>query len=252
MADWSLLNTRTDNSMNALAAFQAGQEMGQQRKRQDIMAGYGKDPAGTQNALLGIGDIQTANQLQGYQQNQDRARRDQALFDQGQHDRTRREVVRHVVAVRHLPVEQRGPAFLERSGGLLQQLGVPVGAIQLAAADGLTDEEIDGLVQEFGGELERPQGVNLGNGGYGVFNPNRYDPETAFSVVREPAERAPPAGYAWGPDGDMVAIPGGPADPRTIEHNATVRRQATVRNPMPSRARGGGGASSIPSGFVLD
>lgn len=73
---------------------------------------------------------------------------------------------------------------------------------------------------------------------------------------RAAAEKGPtaPSGYTWGADGkSLAAIPGGPGDPKVIGANATTRREVVVNNPLPNRARAGGGnTSGVPAGFVLD
>ena len=82
------------------------------------------------------------------------------------------------------------------------------------------------------------------------------DPSGKVVMEQTIPQKAPtaPIGYAWGPDGkSLSAIPGGPGDPKVIGGNAYTKRRVEVENPLPSRARSGGGASTgVPSGFVLD
>lgn len=80
------------------------------------------------------------------------------------------------------------------------------------------------------------------------------DPATnsAMPLYRD-APKAPtaPIGYRWVGD-TLVAIPGGPADPKTVGALSGVRRDAVISRPTPSRARIGAGGMKLPAGFVLD
>lgn len=185
---------------------------------------------------------------------QGRQRKDWATQDQKV---TRDEILRNATAFRAMPEDQRYEAFSAFAPKLLQSGLITQGDIDRIIADKkLTNEELDPFIVQLGGEIPKEQLVNMGQGGVGSYDAL----SGGFRVLREPSQRTPPTGYAWGPDGEaLVVIPGGPADPKTIGTAATVRRQATVRNPMPSRARAGGssraattGTPGLPPGFTLD
>jgi len=91
----------------------------------------------------------------------------------------------------------------------------------------------------------RPKYIEGPDGIYAIDPATGVPKRVADYPAKEPTA---PSGYAWAEPGKALQyIPGGPGDPNIIGGNATVRRQAVVKNPMPSRARSGGGAStSLP------
>lgn len=128
------------------------------------------------------------------------------------------------LSLKGVPPEARGQAAMEilqnspyANPQILQQ-------IQQAAADGrITDEELDNFAMQTMSVAERvkredankpkaPEAFTLSPGQV------RYGPDGKTVLARVPdrpqanAGQAPPSGYRWGPDGSLVAIPGGPAD----------------------------------------
>lgn len=170
MVDFSQL--QTPNYLATIqGGFQAGQQQARQRQRQNVLATYGQDPEGARNALIGMGDLETAGQLQGYENDQTLARqraqqqqwqgqqqqRQQKVWGQEDQDRVRGLLVDEARALRMMPQDQRAGAYNTRAAPMLAELGFPPEAIAQALEGGLTDEELDAFVVQMGGEIEQQQ-----------------------------------------------------------------------------------------------
>jgi hypothetical protein len=72
------------------------------------------------------------------------------------------------------------------------------------------------------------------------------NPETGAGRLVHEVKRPPPTGYAWDEKGGLMAIPGGPADPKQAGTLAGAKR-------APKAAGGGGGRiPAPPPGFVME
>ncbi len=250
MADFGLARPLPNFFETATNAFQMGQQQAMEKERRKALSGYVTDPEGTKNALLGLGDIQSAGQLQNYEQGQQQTQRADQQFaaqqqaaQQKQANDVREWATKSAMGLRALPPEGRVQTYLSQVAPVLKKLGIPDEQIQAAAQNGISDEELDGFMAALGGEPRQFQGVNLGNGGYGSFDPTNNQ----FKELRAPAQRPAPSGYAWGPDGQsLVKIPGGPADPRQAGALSAARRA-----PKTGRAGGSRGAGGGPQQFRL-
>lgn len=155
--------------------------------------------------------------------------------------------------LRTVPQEQRQAVLHNLLMPTLQTMGFPPEALAELSQAQLTDQELDAFTQSVGGELQKYQIMSTQNGGVVAVNPHTLESK---QIVQ--GQRSAPAGYDYGQDGKLRAIPGGPADPSVIGAQAGVRRSAVVSRPMPSRGRaggsGGGGRSvpALPPGFVLE
>jgi hypothetical protein len=122
------------------------------------------------------------------------------------HDQKKAETLKKGIAtlqqIRQLPVERRIALVPQIS----QAIGRPVPESMMS--DQEIDTQLAMMMGEAGLSPERPafQGVNLGGGAYGSFNPNETDPTKALTVIRQPdAEPVKPQdlpeGMWYGPDG---------------------------------------------------
>lgn len=245
MVDFNLLKPTPDFYGNAMNAFEAGrQTVG---KRQASAALQSGDYGGATNALFGAGMMDQGLELQGQQRQY--ARQDQqdarlvqqdarrAVVDQREDmDFYRGELLRQAQKLRTMGDGQRPEFYRAEAVPLLLKLGIPQAEISRVLEDELlTDKELDGFIAQMGGEAPKNQGVNLGGGGFA-----EYDPRTGgFKILHEPTAQKAPAGYAWGPDGELAYIPGGPADPRQAGSVAAARRK-----PSGGGSGGAGGASA--------
>lgn len=242
MINWSLASSGANTMGQAKQAFEFGAQLGADQRRKNTLAGYTANPEGTRNALLANGDFDTVNDLTGYEQQQAQEQRRVEAAKAAQADRTKGEVLGVAESLYMTPDDQLMPAFDAQGVPALLRAGVPQQVIDQAKADGkITKREIAQFIVQLGGDAPQSQGVNLGGGGYGS-----YDPMTnSFTELRAPSAPKPPPGYAWGQDGQsLIPLPGGPADPRQAGAVAASRRAP--------RRSGGGSSASVPDGFVLD
>ena len=213
-------------------AYDHGETMRRDRAR--VTAGRSMASGGPEAAagvLYEAGDLQAGAGMQQMQQ-QDEDRQ----LKQSQADQARKlEYMKKLgVAMQSIPPEQRAEAYQTKVGPTLQQLGMDPAEVA-AAASHLDDASLTAFVGEVDKHL---QGVNLGGGGYGVFNQQTGD----FKTVREPTQKAP-NGYRYGLDGNLEIDPGYVAGQGQV---ADVKASATARYRAPRVGRSGGGRAGIP------
>lgn len=273
--NWGILNSG-NTTERLMGAFQQGQAMAQQRKeieRQDgarsALSKYPTDPDGAVSALWQY-DPDAAMKLGDYTRGQKEAaaRRDrvtmygkdakgarEAAFQAGDQaqvmdfdkmDATQREATAAaakrtfaiVGKLGEMPYEQRKAAWERLAPALSDELGID--AATLAAVDP-TDEWIVAKKIE-GAEFEEKAKTFQTKGGDIVS----VDGDGAEVIYDNPNDATAPPGYRFTPDGNLQAIPGGPADPRQAGALAGSKRAPRVGR------RGGGGGMKLPSGFILD
>lgn len=131
----------------------------------------------------------------------------------------------------YVPEAERPAMLQQRIAPMFQEVGLGDYLSQITP-DMLTDASLRAVASSMGGTVEKPQVLQGQRGQVDL-----YDPYTQqISNVREGVPEAPPNGYRWGADGNLQAIPGGPADPSVVGTVAERRR-------APPRGRSGGGGS---------
>lgn len=144
-----------------------------------------------------------------------------------------------IQALQGVPYEQRNQVF-EQLAPTLGQFMPPEIIQQLRQAD-KSDQALGAFGTALGAEAERLQ---LFNTAEGVMGFNARGERVSHTPIA-PRQNIP-AGYRQTPDGNLEAIPGGPADPRVIGSRAEAGRA-----PPRSRSSGGGsrpsGGSSAPT-----
>lgn len=144
-----------------------------------------------------------------------------------------------------LPEASRGQAFANAAPVLVQNYGIKPEQLP----KDFSDASLDNLMRGYNllREQAKPTIINTRDG------PVTLDEQGNAKLAYEVQNRAAPSGYQYDDNGQLVAIPGGPADPNVIRNNATTRRQVVTSNPMPrAGGRSGGGGSKLPPGFILD
>ena len=224
---------------NAFEAQTAAYDQGEKMRRDQARVQAGRQmerggPEAAAGTLYAAGDLEGGAGMQQMQQ-QDEDRQ----LKQSQADQARKlEYMKKLgVAMQSIPPEQRAEAYQTKVGPTLQQLGMDPAEVA-AAASHLDDASLTAFVGEVDKHL---QGVNLGGGGYGVFNQQTGD----FKTVREPTQKAP-NGYRYGLDGNLEIDPGYVAGQGQISE---VRASATARHRAPPRPRAssGGGGPTAPA-----
>jgi hypothetical protein len=267
--NWGIL--QSGNTGNTLInAFEAGQANAQRRKeieRQDgarsALSRYQTDPDGAVSALWQY-DPETAMKLGDYTRGQKEAgaRRErvqtygkdpkaarQAAFEAGDQqqvmdfdkmDATQREATAAnakrayaiVNKLGEMPYEQRKAAWQRLAPALSDELGIPPET--LAAVDP-SDEWIVAKKIE-GAEFEEKAKTFQTKGGDIVS----VDGDGAEVIYDNPNDATAPPGYRFTPDGNLQAIPGGPADPGQAGRLAGAKRAP----PKPRKAAGGSTAAA--------
>lgn len=190
--NWSLAAQPTDYVGNAMNAFRTGREQSANRDAAGALAqgDYGRAASafgqiGNADGVLAVQGQQNATAAQQAaqarqgqadawtQEQQGHQRQQWSQVEQEQH---KTDLLNQAYALRQLPMEARAAQYQAQAIPLLQKIGVPDEAIQQVLADGtLSDDEIDGFITQFGGDVRHGQPtyqmVNMGNGGVGVFNP---------------------------------------------------------------------------------
>lgn len=240
MVDFSLLQT-PDFFGNGINALQAGQQAKQQRERRNALAMYGSDPAGSVNALLAIGDVETASQRQGIEANEQSMQRAtaqegravaaegravagegrtaaeadhrQKLWQLEETERRTGKALRIAQSIRSVTdPAQRMALFQQQAIPALREMGVGDDEINSVTADGLTDQEVDAFIVQAGGILEQAQqekGVVVGAGSHLV------DPKTGRAMFSAPSE---PTYVSTSPGETNTLVSGGGAgQPVTTE-----------------------------------
>lgn len=224
--DWSL-NRQPDIIGNAYASMRQGQEAGLEQGKRNAYAAYAANPetgaAGLAKydpvAYMQIQSSQRQEKRQTAQDERQTAADQQKVFTDtismlgGYGRRVRSDA--DLAALKSNPVFQQ--VYAKATANL--RLKTPIEALTLEQ------------VRQFNNEASKIQGVNLGGGGYGTFDPDTGE----FKTLREPTDK-----------------------PIIIGNGATALDPDTGKpiysNPKtfaPPRAASGG-ASSVPSGFVLD
>jgi hypothetical protein len=237
---------------NLLEAYQQGHEMRRthdmQKARDGILAQYGTDPDKAAGLLMQSGDFDGAREMQNYSANSADHRMRKETHQREVQAAVMGQMRDMAKGVRLVPAEQRLHAFDTTIAPAMQQMGMDQQTIARFRAGDMSDRGLDMLISSLGGEIQKLQVVQRGGGGYDVINPNTG--EVTRSV--EPMQPKPPAGYAWGQDGGLVAIPGGPADPKVVNTLTDTRAGAVARHRRPLKGSASGGSSSLPPGFELD
>lgn len=198
----------------------------------------GGDLTGGANALLGAGDISGGLGVINQGQRNQAA---ELTADRATEDRQRATVLAGAQGLMRLPEDQWMTAFTGQIAPVLQEVGLGhlVGQI---AQDGITRQELEAVIASLGGEVEGPQVLQGQRGAVDL-----YDPYTEqIRNVRQGAPEAPPAGYRWGANGALEAIPGGPADTGVVARRAAAGR-APPRGRSGGGSRGGSSAGGAPA-----
>ena len=176
---------------------------------------------------------QQAAEQQTYQRGRDKTT-DQAA----QTERNYTTLKRITGGLRGYDEGQRLPQ-LQRVLPIFEQLGLPV--YQLAA---LTEDPLNNAgLDMFEGELDKQWTFhNLGGGGLARSNARTGEVKTMI----EPAERAP-AGFQYGPNGDLSPIPGYVAGRAAIAGATRARPRAGGK----AAASGGDGYADLPPGATV-
>lgn len=209
---------------NPFAAYAKGQDIAAVQRQRQASGEAGRrlaagDQAGAKAAYGAAGMTDEVRDLQRderAQEQTDYTRQRQAQQDQIEALRTVSEGLKSV------PKGSRLQA-LQGVMPVFQQMQIDTAPFAKLTEDQLSDENLN----MFTGEIDKHlQGVNLGGGGYGVFNQRTGD----FTTVREPNPR-------------LQSVAGGATlyDPGTREAVYTAPKTFA-----PPRASGGRGGASIP------
>jgi len=196
----------------------AGQQAAADRRR--VLGSYQADPKAARQQAYATGDKDLIEMLDGM----DEATRAQTI------DRAKRSFA-IVNKLGELTYEQRKAALQRLGPSLVDELGMD--PAQIAALDPtdewIMDRKIEGAQFEEKAQLFNSSGnvVEVRPGAEGRV---LYDNTDAELLAK---------GYRRTPDGRMMFIPGGPADPNVVGRLADEKR-------APVRARSGGGSGGAP------
>lgn len=189
--------------------------------------------------LAGEGMLPEAAQMQGYGQAQ----------QAGQDEAARKEMkdraewmLNGVNGLMSVPEAQRGQVFDQHLVPTLQAMGMPTEVIAKLRSSPKDDATLRAFAASLGQEAAKFTGANLGNGGYGAFNPSTG----TMTVIREPQVEAQ-GKWVEGRDGWWWVEPG--QQPRRGPAIGAAPRAAPAGRP---RSGGGGGASAAPGGIKWD
>jgi hypothetical protein len=224
--DFSALQT-PDYAGNALKYYRAGQQQTGQEQGGAALGSGDYRGAAAAYGRAGMTDEATGAVKLGMEQDELKTKTDLATAKQ------KSEVLLRIAqGLQDVPEGQR-KAALQSAYPLLQAAQIDTAPFDHATEDQLSTPAL----QAFAGQVESHfQAINRGGGGYDIID--RRTGNVSRSVDPTPKERPAPAGYKWD-GGNLVIIPGGPADPKVVGQRATAQRRAIVANPMPSRAKPG-------------
>lgn len=240
--NWGLLQ-QPDIGGNAMAAFNQGQQQGQERATRNALSAYANDPS--QIAGVIAADPAIGIQLQREQRQQ--AQQDAALARQGKQDartedqatrtRHREAFVGFMSSLASVPEAQRRQAaqqLLQTNPGQWTPEQVMQIATTLSSPN--ADFSDAGIVAAL-----RAAGGDPNAGAYTIgYGQERRNPLTNEVIARGPDRpRTAPTGYQWNADETALEpIPGYVEGQSTL---TAARRQAVNANPAPPRARASGG-----------
>lgn len=213
-----------DRSLNALD--EGRQAMVNRRAGNALATG---DYQGAAGALYAGGNLRDGAvvQRQGQQQAEDLRERQQAT------------VAAALAGLLRVPEAEREQVLRERIAPAFQsvQLGDYLSQI---TPDMLSDTSLRAVTAAMGGEVEDPTTYNTRQG---VVERDPYTGAYTMGYAVPEAPPAAPAGYRYTAEGNMEAIPGGPADTSVV-----ARRAAAGRAPPRGRSGGGSRGGSRSSG----
>jgi hypothetical protein len=272
---WGILGDTAQLGNTFLKAYEAGNSMRIAKGKESALARYATDPEGAASELMRY-DPDAALELQkrtagnqaaadrrrvlGSYQADPKAARQQAYATgdkdliemlNGMDETTRAQTLDRakqtfaiVNKLGELTYDQRKAALQRLGPALVDELGMD--PAQIAALDPtdewIMDRKIEGAQFE-----EKAQLFNSG----GDIVSARPGARSAQVLYDAPEKDDAPNGYRWGDASKttLIAIPGGPADPRVAGDLASRKR-------APVRARVGRGSSSggakLPKDYVLD
>lgn len=203
---------RQRNAIRDMQDRQVGREAGNALATGDYQGAAGAFYAGG-NVRDGL-----AVQRQGQAQAEDLRERQQST------------VAAALSGLMYVPEAERPAMLQQRIAPMFREVGLGDYLSQITP-DMLSDASLRAVASSMGVDVEKPQILQGQRGAVDL-----YDPYTQrISNVREGAAEAPPNGYRWGADGNLQAIPGGPADVSVVSSRAAAGR-------APPRGRSGGGS----------
>lgn len=241
--------------VNALSAFREGYGLvddlrasrAQRMAGQALSAG---DYGGAANALYREGQIGPGAQVQQMGQAQDAAQANALAGQQKQQQADFKDagdfLLKGTQALlqNYSTPEQAFAQYQQNIRPVLLQIQNPemmklVQQIDAQGVNGFSKEGLQQFATMFGQEQQKAQGVNLGGGAYGVFDPNNQ----SLDVIRQPD--APKSQVVEGPDGLYERQTDG-------SWKQVAKFGAAPKTFAPQRASGGAGGAKLPPGFILD
>lgn len=138
-----------------------------------------------------------------------------------------------------LPVEQQSPLATPHRAGLDWTNPETVNAFSNYIGAGGSAALPMGIAESM-----KPEDPKYMNTGEAVI---RIGPDGQAAPIWQDAPKAlpAPAGYRWQPNGNLLFIPGGPGDPKTVHD-----KSAAGWRPRVGRTGGVGGVGGLPPGYV--
>lgn len=231
--NWSLGQIDPNIATNALTAMRAGRQDRRQQDRENALRAYAQ--GGDVNALMAV-DPEAGMQ---FQQAERETKRALATEDRTTQDRHRAQAVQFWQAVGSQPPETRA-AYAAQLAGQMDPTERDRIMTVLPQAD-LSDQGISGYIQFSGGEAPKMQGVQLGNGGFGEYDPRAR----RLNVLREPD----PIYQQLGAGESLISIPRGGqggAPAAGAPPTGSVSAPRGTRNNNPGNIEDGPFAKSLP------
>lgn len=243
--------------LNALAAYDSGYDIGRKQlenqQRDQELQRQQAERARLQALQTQVGGMAASGDYRGAQQTALQSGQFDWADSFGKMNDQQRQYATEVADLAYnvvdrlktLPLEARGPAMANAAPVLMRDYGIKPEQLP----QDLSDQSLAQLQQGYDliRKRAKPTVMNTRDGLVTL------DEQGNAKLAYEVQNRAAPSGYQYDDNGQLVAIPGGPADPNVIRNNATTRRQVVTSNPMPrAGGRSGGGGSKLPPGFILD